>query len=94
MSFNNVPTDFELRRSAIERITPRPFMRAGRGREERDAENGMAAIALEENWLAPLPEVTRITLSPWQQAVFWGLRIYIVVMLAVMGLAFFRNLGG
>ena len=32
--------------------------------------------------------VTRIALRPWQQVVFWRLRIYIVVRLIVMAFGF------
>lgn len=46
------------------------------------------AIAVREGWHVPPPEVIRTTLRPWQQAVFWGLRIYIVAMLAVMAVGF------
>ena len=46
------------------------------------------AIAYSEGWHVPPPEVTRVVLRPWQQAVFWGLRIYIVAMLAAMAVGF------
>jgi hypothetical protein len=46
------------------------------------------AIAHSEGWSTPPAEVTRIALRPWQQAVFWGLRIYILVMLIVMAFGF------
>jgi len=52
------------------------------------------AIAVREGWDVPPPEVTRIVLRPWQQAVFWGLRIYIVAMLAVMAVGFAQVAGG
>ena len=48
----------------------------------------LAAIARGEDWLKPLPEIRRVVLHPWQQAVFWGLRLYIVAMLAVIGWSF------
>ena len=51
-------------------------------------EPDLLAIARSEGWLTPPPEVTGVPLRPWQQAVFWGLRIYIVVMLVVMVLGF------
>ena len=50
-------------------------------------------IAQSENWLTPLAEVTTITLKPWQQTVFWGLRVYILVMLVVMVIGFIHNTG-
>ena len=53
----------------------------------------LAALAHEENWLAPLADVQRVTLRPWQQVVFWGLRVYIVIMLVVMGWGFCHSLG-
>lgn len=46
------------------------------------------AIAQSEGWHIPPAEVSRTVLRPWQQAVFWGLRIYIVAMLAVMAVGF------
>jgi len=51
-----------------------------------DAE--LNALAHDEGWLVPPAEVTRVALRPWQQAVFWGLRVYIVVMLVVMAVGF------
>ena len=45
-------------------------------------------IAQSEGWLVPPAEVTRVPLRPWQEAVFWGLRAYIVVMLVLMGVGF------
>lgn len=53
-------------------------------REQSD----LKTIAVREGWHVPPPEVTRVVLRPWQQAVFWGLRIYIVAMLAVMAVGF------
>jgi hypothetical protein len=55
---------------------------------DRFADADLRALAHREGWHVPPPEVTRIPLRPWQQAVFWGLRIYIVVMLAVMVVGF------
>jgi hypothetical protein len=51
-----------------------------------DAE--LNALAHDEGWLVPPAEVTRVALRPWQQAVFWGLRVYIVMMLVVMAVGF------
>jgi hypothetical protein len=48
----------------------------------------LQAIARSEGWHEPPREVTQVALRPWQQAVFWGLRVYIVVMLAVMVVGF------
>jgi hypothetical protein len=36
------------------------------------------------------PGTTAIRLRPWQQAPFWSLRLYIVVMLAVVAVGFAR----
>ncbi len=52
------------------------------------------SVALSEGWHELPREVTRIRLRPWQQAVFWGLRIYIVVMLVVMVIGFARVAAG
>ena len=53
----------------------------------------LATLAYEEGWLTPLADVHRVTFRPWQQIVFWGLRIYIVVMLVIMGWGFYHGLG-
>jgi hypothetical protein len=53
----------------------------------------LRAIADSEGWRVPPPEVTRVVLRPWQQAVFWGLRVYIVAMLAVMVVGFAQVAG-
>ncbi len=47
-----------------------------------------------EGWNQPLPEVRRVRLTPAQQAVFWGLRTYVVVMAAVVVWAFLHGVGG
>lgn len=57
-------------------------------------ETDLDAVARSEDWHVPPPEVSRVILRPWQQAVFWGLRIYVVVMLAVMAVGFARVAGG
>jgi hypothetical protein len=59
---------------------------------DKESEDALATLAQEENWLAPPMEIGPVVLRPWQQAVFWGLRIYIVVMLAVTGWGFYHNL--
>ena len=51
-------------------------------------------LAAAEGWYTPPPEVTRVRLRPWQQAVFWGLRVYIAVMLVVMVIGFVHVAGG
>ena len=71
-----------------------PILRLNRNKYVKDDTAGLSAIAHSEGWLTPPPEVTRVTLKPWQQAVFWGLRVYIVVMLVVMGIGFFHGAGG
>jgi hypothetical protein len=63
-------------------------------RPSLDDEAGFDAIAHSEGWLVPPAEVTPVTLRPWQQAVFWGLRVYIVVMLVVMVIGFAHVAGG
>ena len=59
---------------------------------DKDHKDILAALAQDESWLEPPLEITRLILQPWQQAVFWGLRLYILVMLAVMGWGFYHNL--
>ncbi|MBV8456010.1 MAG: hypothetical protein JO122_05285 [Acetobacteraceae bacterium] len=54
----------------------------------------LKAIAQAEGWLVPPAEVTRVRLRPWQEAVFWGLRIYIVLMLVLMAVGFAHVAGG
>lgn len=54
----------------------------------------LQSLAEREGWHVPPPEVTPIRLRPWQQAVFWGLRLYIVVMLVVMAASFARVAAG
>jgi hypothetical protein len=68
---------------------PVPPVQPQRGRS-RDDDSDLNAIVHSEGWHVPPPEVTRVALRPWQQAVFWGLRLYIVVMLAVMVVGFTR----
>lgn len=52
------------------------------GREDADA---LQRIAQAEGWLQSLPEVRRATdLKPWQRALFWALRLYILVMTAIV----------
>ncbi len=60
---------------------------------DKDTEDALAALAEQENWLAPPTEITRVVLRPWQQVVFWGLRLYILVMLVVMGWGFYHGIG-
>ncbi len=47
----------------------------------------------QEHWLDPLPPVRRVPLAGWQRAVFWGLRIYIVIMIVVVAWGFSRSFG-
>ncbi|WP_297911871.1 hypothetical protein [Thiomonas sp.] len=42
----------------------------------------------DEGWDRPMAEVTQVRLSASQQAVFWGLRAYVVVMTGVVVWAF------
>ncbi len=48
----------------------------------------LAQLLREEGWDKPLAPVQPRALKPWQQAVFWGLRLYIVVMLIIVMWAF------
>ncbi len=48
-------------------------------------------LIVAEGWGQPLPEVRRMRLSARQQGVFWGLRIYVMVMTAVVGWAFLHG---
>jgi hypothetical protein len=47
-----------------------------------------------EGWHQPLAPVHRVQLSTAQQAVFWGLRIYVVVMTTVVVWAFLHGAAG
>jgi hypothetical protein len=57
-------------------------------RRPRGDDADLDAFAKSEGWHISPPEVSRAPLRPWQQAVFWGLRIYIVVMLVLMVVGF------
>ncbi len=48
-------------------------------------------LLADEGWDQPVAEVARIRLSPRQQAVFWGLRVYVVVMTAIVVWAFLHG---
>ncbi len=48
----------------------------------------LARLLHEEGWDKALPEVAPRVLKAWQQWVFWGLRLYIVVMLMIVIWAF------
>ncbi|MDA8389141.1 MAG: hypothetical protein M0Z76_00070 [Gammaproteobacteria bacterium] len=48
----------------------------------------LAQLLRDEGWDKPLAPVRLKTLKPWHQAVFWGLRLYIVVMLIIVIWAF------
>jgi hypothetical protein len=65
-----------------------------RRQRQPDDDAALTAIAHDEGWLVPPAEVTRVALRPWQQAVFWGLRVYIAVMLVVMAIGFARVAAG
>ncbi|MGC8507361.1 hypothetical protein [Acidithiobacillus sp.] len=47
-----------------------------------------------EGWEKPLAPVQRVQLTTRQQAVFWGLRVYVVVMTAVVVWAFAHGAAG
>jgi hypothetical protein len=59
-----------------------------------ESSTDIAAIAHAEGWLTPSAEITRVSLRPWQQAVFWGLRVYIGIMLVIMTWGFLHVAGG
>jgi hypothetical protein len=59
--------------------------------DELPSDFALHEIAQSENWLVPPAEITPITLKPWQQTVFWGLRVYILVMLVVMVIGFIHS---
>jgi hypothetical protein len=48
----------------------------------------------QERWDVPLAEVQRTRLSPAQQVVFWGLRLYVLVMTVVVVWAFLHGAAG
>ena len=48
----------------------------------------------QERWDEPLAQVKRTRLSPGQQVVFWGLRVYVLVMTAVVVWAFLHGAAG
>ena len=87
-TFDEGPNIFDEGRKAFDRLSVPPIQ-PQRG-PSLDDESDLNAIADSEGWRVPPREVTRVALRPWQQAVFWGLRIYIVVMLAIMVLGFVR----
>jgi hypothetical protein len=45
-------------------------------------------LLAEEGWHTPLQPVRRQQLKLWQQWVFWGLRIYVVIMCVIVLWAF------
>ena len=73
-------------RTPLDRRVPRPVEPHRKRPLSEEAE--LKAVARDEGWLVPPAEVTRVALRPWQQAVFWGLRVYIVVMLTVLAIGF------
>ena len=52
------------------------------------SEAELEALLAEEGWDEPLAPVQRQQLKPWQQVVFWGLRIYVVIMCVIVLWAF------
>lgn len=69
-------------------------IQARRRRRFDDDDAELNAVAHDEGWVVPPAEVTRVALRPWQQAVFWGLRVYIVVMLVAMAVGFAKVAAG
>lgn len=88
----------ESRRSKV--VSRIPVSRAPRAsqrdldRNVHDSSADITTLAHAEGWLTPLRPIERVALRPWQQAVFWGLRLYIGVMLIIMGWGFFHVAGG
>lgn len=74
-------------------LLPRPTSAPSKRRPE-DREEDLTAIGHDEGWYEPPREVTPVVLRPWQQAVFCGLRVYTVVMLAVMVVGFAKVAAG
>ncbi len=93
MSRKNRPFLCEYRRPRA--LAPHRAMPIARRRRPIKKESGaaIAAIAHTEGWLAPRPPIARVTLRSWQQAVLWGLRIYIAVMLMLMGWGIVHAIG-
>ena len=48
----------------------------------------LKALLADEGWDTPLRPVHRQQLKPWQQSVFWALRIYVVIMCVIVLWAF------
>ena len=48
----------------------------------------LQALLTEERWHDELPPVHRVQLTSGQQWVFWGLRIYVVIMCVIVLWAF------
>jgi hypothetical protein len=51
-------------------------------------------LIAQERWDEPLAEVRRTSLTRVQQAVFWGLRVYVLIMAAVVVWGFLRGAAG
>jgi hypothetical protein len=51
-------------------------------------------LIVQERWDEPLAEVRRTRLTRAQQAVFWGLRVYVLIMTAVVVWGFLRGAAG
>ena len=45
----------------------------------------------EEGWDRPLPPVERQRPTGWYRLAFWGLQLYIVVMLAAVAVSFIKG---
>jgi hypothetical protein len=85
--------DERLRPKGLDPHLVKHLLRRSRSASQ-DPGPAIAAIAHAEGWLKPLPPIARVTLRPWQRAVFWGLRVYIAIMLIVMGWGFVHAAGG
>ena len=92
MNFGNRFRSGEFRSKRSGRIRANPTSRDRCPADDPGAD--ITAIAHAEGWLIPPASVERVALRPWQQAVFWGLRVYIGIMLVIMGWGLFHAVGG
>lgn len=91
MKRNNVVNhEYRRLRKASTRIPAQIHATYNKPRYDEDELND---LAVSEGWLTPPAEVTRAALKPWQQTIFWTLRVYILVMLIVMAVGFARSTG-
>jgi hypothetical protein len=84
----NAANEYRRLRQTDNRV---PSMYSMPQRDPLPSDSELYEIAQSEDWLTPSAEVTRVALKPWQQTVFWGLRVYILVMLVVIVFGFIRS---